>query len=797
MATFTVNDILGVGFKYEQTAEDQIAPTPTGTSSAIFGTATWGPIGTPIYINGGLRDFKNRFGYAGTTADDGWDAASYHFKWSSLGYFTRIASSINPPERSYKEVTNNATKAFLIGTEVLPSLLRIYPGEYSSPNHIFSFSIRHKNSNMTSYEDRSKIINFQDEELVSTGGKITGDFSASGILSAGENISFTIYDDTGTEVNTYTFVASGGERVTGASSFVQILMAGNSDIFNDNNNEFTLSANGNTVTLTTEPFYYGPLSKVEVTTNTLSVSILSVNDDVGSDVSRTAVLKSINDNFKAITSDALAGSTFSTIYGSSLVFATLNTDNNIILTAPTTGSTSKITFNTPNTLFGFSSSQSNTGVNNQIVGSFRSFRRGSEGNLIRLIFSNTITVEPRCDIYFRGTLVSSIIGYNFDPTSINSLQNIINDSETLSSILRYDHGKVFEEFTDNDDTLSMGTILSGITSEDVIGDGIYILEGGSDGETNIDVTNDLISQIKKMSNEDIYDFDIISTPGYPEQSVQSVLINDICEYRKDCFTILDMPDFGIPSASIDRAINWINGKHISRSEKIDSIFAAIYFPYIKIRKQHYDSTMTISSSLQDNSPVSRVIGMIAKSDYISGNKFSAPAGVQRGGLEDVEGLKQTLSAEERDRLYADAYDNCINPIMFTINNGFFVNGQKTTLRKNARGNLTSLSRINVMRVGLYIKKEVARIVPLFFHQPNDTRSQKDFEAILKGILNSLENLRAIEANYIVRCDATTNPPEVTNNNGLIAQIEFTPIKTIERIKLIANIKEKKSSVTIA
>ena len=29
MATFTVNDILGVGFKYEQTAEEQISPTPT------------------------------------------------------------------------------------------------------------------------------------------------------------------------------------------------------------------------------------------------------------------------------------------------------------------------------------------------------------------------------------------------------------------------------------------------------------------------------------------------------------------------------------------------------------------------------------------------------------------------------------------------------------------------------------------------------------------------------------------------------------------------------------------------
>jgi hypothetical protein len=793
MATFTVNDILGVGFKYEQTAEDQIAPTPTGTSIAIFGTATWGPIGVPTYINGGLRDFKNRFGYAGTTADDGWDAASYHFKWSSLGYFTRINSSSNPAKRSYKEVSNNSTKAFLVGSQILNSTLRIYPSSYVTPNHLLSFTIRHKNSSMTTYEDISSTINFETEELVSAGATITGDFLSSGVLTAGNNISFDVYDDEGTLIDNYSFTAAGGESVTGAQSFIDLLLT-DSSINSDNGVHFTLSATGNTVKLSTEPYYYGPNTKIEITSNT--IGIIS-GQDVGVDVTRTSIINRINSIFKALISPSNLGSTLETIYGSSLTFATLNSDNKIILTAPTSGDTSKITINSSNSLFGFSNSQNSTGTNNIIVGSFRSKRRGTEGNLTKLVFSNTATEEPRCDIYFRSTLVSSIIGYNFDPNSINNLGKIISDSATLSSILEYNHGKTYSEFDEEDDSLSIGDTIVGITSSDTIGDGEYILTGGTNGDQNVNISTDLIPHIKKMSNEDIYDFDVIGTPGYSEQSVQKVLLEEICEYRKDCFTVLDMPDFGNPSAAIDRAINWTNGKHIARSEKLDSIYGSIYFPYIKIRKQYYDSSMNTTSNLTDNSPVSRVLGMISKSDYVAGNKFSAPAGVQRGGLEDVEGLKQTLSAEERDRLYADAYDNCINPIMFTINNGFFVNGQKTTLRKNTRGNLTSLSRINVMRVGLFIKKEVSRIVPLFFHQPNDTRSQKDFEAILKSILSSLVNLRAIEDNYVVRCDSSTNPPEVTNNNGLIAQIEFTPIKTIERIKLIANIKEKKSSVTIA
>ena len=308
-----------------------------------------------------------------------------------------------------------------------------------------------------------------------------------------------------------------------------------------------------------------------------------------------------------MTSTQVSGSTLQTIYGDSLTFSTLNDDNKLVLTAPTIGTTSKITINAVNTLFGFTSAQNSTGINSKTVGSFRAIRRGSEGNLIRLVFTNTTTVEPRCDIYFRGTLVSTIIGYDFTTDSINNLATIISDSATLSSILEYNHGKSYSEFDENDDSLSVGDNIVGITTADVIGDGEYFLANGTNGDQNIDVNNDLIPLIKNMNNEDIYDFDVISAPGYPEQSVQKALLEDVCDYRKDCFTVLDMPDFGIPTAAIDRAINWTNGKHVSRSEKIDSIYGSIYFPYIKIRKQFYDSTMTITSNLADNSPVSRVI----------------------------------------------------------------------------------------------------------------------------------------------------------------------------------------------
>ena len=809
MSNFTVSDILGVGFKYVQTAEDQLTITPTGTVAALFGTANWGPIGVPTLIRSGdaLTSFMSTFGYGGTLEDEGWDAAYHHFQNSSVGYFTRIASSSNPSKRAYGEVVNNAITAFLTGSATLSATLKIYPNAASGnrANNTLNFVVKHQHPSiaiMTTPEDLPVNINFQSglNPLVSIGGTIEGQYFSSGTFDNTKSISFKVYDESGTAVNSgnsFTFTAN-NNNVTGAQSFVDLLLS-DSNILTATQSHFKLTASGTKVYLTTEPFYYGDNAKIEIISNTMGI-FSPTDSDNGADVSRTSVVNFINEAYRNTVTTVNNGSTIGTLYGPSVTVASTSLQNKLILTAPTSGTNSRVTISANNTLFGFLSGAANSGVNGKIVGTFRAKKRGREGNLITIIFSNTQSLTDRvCRVFFRNSQIAEIIGYSYDSTSVDFLPTIFRDSEILSSVLEYSHGKSFTIFDESDETLSVGANIPNVTLADEIGDGIYSLNNGTSGDSNINVNLDLIPLIKLMSNEDIYDFDIISAPGYPEQSVQKALLDDICDYRKDCFTVLDMPDFGNPSVAIDRAINWINGKHISRTEKLNSIYGTVYFPWIKIKKKIYDSGMNlIDDTLKDYSPTSRVIAMISGNDRSSLTKVSAPAGVIKGVLTGVEGLKQYLSAAERDRLYADAYDNCINPIMFTTNSSsYFVNGQKTALRKNARGNLTSLSRINVMRTGLYIKKEVSRIVPNFFHQPNDSRSRENFAALIGEILNYLVTVRAIEDNFIVICDETNNPPDITNNNGLIAAIEFTPIKTIERIKLYANIKERRATVTVA
>jgi hypothetical protein len=207
--------------------------------------------------------------------------------------------------------------------------------------------------------------------------------------------------------------------------------------------------------------------------------------------------------------------------------------------------------------------------------------------------------------------------------------------------------------------------------------------------------------------------------------------------------------------------------------------------------------MEVVNTLQDHSPTTRIIGAFTRNDFLSGSKFSAPAGELRMRLEDVEGIQTVLTQGERDVLYADIYDGIVNPIAFNIESGFYVGGQKTALRKNANGRLTALSRINVMRVGLYIKKETQRMTKFFFHEPTDATAQSDFQSMLEGIMRFLVDRRAIEPDFVVVCDSSVNTPSILNNNGMVATISFTPIKTLERLKVISTIKERSVTVQIS
>jgi len=791
MAEYSVSDILGVGFKFEQYAEEQAVVTPTGTRCAILGTAPWGPIGVPTYISGGLREFKNVFGSAGTKADEGWEAAMSHFSNSAVGYFTRIASSSDKPKRSFKEVKSNSTVAFLTGSTSLPQYVRLYPLASQNANSSFSFTLRHQTDTMANFEDLNYSIDFEALNIASQPAEIVAPFISSGTYQNGQEVSFKVYGEDGNSVGTFSFIASGNKPVSGAQAYVDTLLASQS-ILDGQGVHFNLSAVNNSIKLTTAPFYYGNNARIEIITDTLGYL---TGSDAGVDPLRSSIVGVINSAFLAKQSPANSNNTLGILYGPSKTIASLNSNNNLILTAPTAGETSRLVIGggSANDILGFQSGNISTGTNAKTVGTFRAKKRGAEGDQVRVVVSNSQTAQPTIKFYFKGTMLGSAVAYNFNPTSPDYLPSIINDSSAISAILSYDHGKTFLVFDEDDATMDTGEPVSGIGISDIIGDGEYVFDGGTNGET-ISVINDVVPYIEPYGNEDIYEFDYIAVPGYSEQIVHNAML-DICSLRQDIYALLCLPDFGTTPAAIDRVIKWTNGAYTGRTEKLNSQFASLYYPYIKIRKTYYENG-EIASSLGDYTPITRVTGAIARGDSLAGNRFSAIAGEKRGGLANVEGLRQTLTAAQRDQLYADAFDACINPIMFNLSAGFFINGQKSALRKNQNGRLTSLSRMNVVKSGLYLKRQISIINRKFFHEPIDAKLQKDYADSIKLTMETLVAQRAIQSDYIIKCDQIINSDEIVNNNGMVAVIEYTPVKTLERIKVISNLKERKTTITV-
>jgi hypothetical protein len=103
-----------------------------------------------------------------------------------------------------------------------------------------------------------------------------------------------------------------------------------------------------------------------------------------------------------------------------------------------------------------------------------------------------------------------------------------------------------------------------------------------------------------------------------------------------------------------------------------------------------------------------------------------------------------------------------------------------------------------MRTGLFIKKVSYIISRQYFFAPIDPITWRDFSNRLsREIMQILVSSRMIEPNFIVKCDSVTNTDAVRNNNGMVAYIEFTPYKKLERIKVIANITETDTTLTLA
>ena len=194
-------------------------------------------------------------------------------------------------------------------------------------------------------------------------------------------------------------------------------------------------------------------------------------------------------------------------------------------------------------------------------------------------------------------------------------------------------------------------------------------------------------------------------------------------------------------------------------------------------KTHVDISRLSSAVVTDSNLIttplsSDVAGCLARTDRVS-NPWFSPGGAIRGRILDVVRLAKDLSDSDQDTLY----DKGINAVVVFPGEGTMLFGDKTN-----KASTSTLSRINVARLFLYLTKVIGTSARSLLFEQNDDITRNLFINAVTPVLETIRGQRGI-TDFRVICDTTNNTADVVDSNQFVADIFIKPTKSINFIRL--------------
>jgi phage tail sheath protein FI len=250
--------------------------------------------------------------------------------------------------------------------------------------------------------------------------------------------------------------------------------------------------------------------------------------------------------------------------------------------------------------------------------------------------------------------------------------------------------------------------------------------------------------------QDRDDIAIIAAPGTHSEAVHAALI-DQCERLRYRFAVLD-PEPGVDADAV-----------ITARREFDTHYAALYFPWIRLRDPLTDSDI-------DAPPSGHVVGIYARTDVERG-VYKAPANEVVRGASDVQqlvdkGLQDVLNPPP----------NQINVIrdFRTAGRGLRVWGARV---------ITSDSNwkyVNVRRLFIFLEHSLDIGTQWVTFEPNDERLWARVRQTATDFLTRVWRDGALmgtkpEEAFFVKCDRTTMTSDDLANGRLILIIGVAPV----------------------
>ena len=293
--------------------------------------------------------------------------------------------------------------------------------------------------------------------------------------------------------------------------------------------------------------------------------------------------------------------------------------------------------------------------------------------------------------------------------------------------------------------------------------------GSTDAQRRLAIVTALQAEINSNTEvrSPLYEFNLILCPGYPE--VVDELLALSVAVREEALVLADTPADKTP----DQVAQWA-----LTSERFSSVNAAYYYPWCLA--SNLDGRNVLAA------PSGTALAVITFSDNV-GYVWTPPAGVSRGQIVGVSKvgyysgtpgtattfIEANLNDGQRDNLYE--YDKNINPIVFWPGRGLLMWGQKTSAPA-----ASSLDRINVVRLVMYLRRALRKGALPFVFEPNDQITRDNLKTAADGIMNDILIKRGL-TDYATICDASNNTADRIQRNELWLDVAIKPTIAAEFI----------------
>jgi len=390
-------------------------------------------------------------------------------------------------------------------------------------------------------------------------------------------------------------------------------------------------------------------------------------------------------------------------------------------------------------------------------------RQGNDRNNKKMILEsyNNVNLDP-----FSTRYVAKVIGDQ--KLAYNAATNQLDITGEYPNASRYIRVKSVVSPTPNYLDANGVAKIAFTGSVPVVGSGSF---GNATGDVkdgalmneNISATNtqglhpdNYDNAINLLKDKNAYQFNVLFTPGLTSDlhgSKISTLLTNTQE-RGDSLFVLDLVTYNETTTSV---INQVGSR--------DSSYGATYWPWVRI--------IDPSTGRHIWSPASTVIpGVYANNDRISAPWF-APAGINRGGLDEVMRTQYKLTQAQKDSLY----EANVNPLATLPRTGVVVFGQKT-LQKEA----SALDRVNVRRLLIELKSFIGQTADTIVFEQNTAATRNSFLARVTPYLETVQQKQGLYAFKVVM-DDSNNGPDVIDRNQLIGQVYVQPTRTAEFISV--------------